>query len=60
MWLFWTHRDIQQVLQEDRDELEQLHEEQPCFSEKQREELLEVHPWIQTGGFAEAIDDQVE
>lgn len=60
MWLFWNRRDIQQVLQEDRDELAQRHEGQPCFSEQQREELEEIHSWIHEGGLPEAIDNQVE
>lgn len=60
MCLFWNHRDIQRVLQVDRDKLVQLHKKQPHFSEQQKKELIEVHPWIKKGGLPEAIDNKVE
>uniref|UniRef100_H3DCQ3 Period circadian protein homolog 2 n=1 Tax=Tetraodon nigroviridis TaxID=99883 RepID=H3DCQ3_TETNG len=49
-------RDIQRVLQVDRDKLVQLHKKQPRFSEQQKKELIEVHPWMKKGGLPEAID----
>ncbi|KAM9350089.1 period circadian protein homolog 2 [Symphorus nematophorus] len=49
-------RDIQRVLREDREKLRLLHKSQPRFSEEQKKELIEVHPWIKKGGLPEAID----
>ncbi|KAL6111686.1 per3 [Pungitius sinensis] len=40
-------RDQNEVLAEDREKLRVLHPLQPWFSQEQREELAEVHPWIQ-------------
>lgn len=60
MWLLWNHRDIQRVLQVDRDKLVRLHKNQPRFSEEQKKELIEVHPWIKKGGLPEAIDNKVD
>ncbi|XP_044075067.1 period circadian protein homolog 2 isoform X3 [Siniperca chuatsi] len=52
-------RDIQKVLSEDREKLRLLQKSQPRFSEEQRKELMEVHPWIKKGGLPEAIDIKV-
>ncbi|XP_062261192.1 period circadian protein homolog 2 isoform X2 [Platichthys flesus] len=51
--------DIQQVLREDREKLRLLHKNQPCFSEEQKKELMEVHPWMKNGGQPNAIDIKV-
>ncbi|XP_055472519.1 period circadian protein homolog 2 isoform X2 [Psammomys obesus] len=49
-------RDLQEVLKEDREKLKLLQRSQPQFTESQRRELREVHPWVQTGGLPAAID----
>ncbi|XP_074507414.1 period circadian protein homolog 2 isoform X2 [Sebastes fasciatus] len=48
--------DIQRVLREDREKLRLLQNNQPCFSEEQKKELMQVHPWIKRGGLPKAID----
>ncbi|XP_035026990.2 period circadian protein homolog 2 isoform X2 [Hippoglossus stenolepis] len=50
---------IQQVLREDREKLRLMHMNQPCFSEEQKKELMEVHPWMKNGGLPKAIDIKV-
>uniref|UniRef100_A0A3Q3XLK0 Period circadian protein homolog 2 n=1 Tax=Mola mola TaxID=94237 RepID=A0A3Q3XLK0_MOLML len=52
-------RDIQKVLREDREKLKLLQKSQPRFSEEQKKELIEVHPWIKKGGLPKAIDIKV-
>lgn len=52
-------RDIQKVLKEDRDKLKVLQKSQPRFTEEQRKELIEVHPWIKQGNLPRVIDVQV-
>ncbi|GAA6234465.1 period circadian protein homolog 2-like isoform X1 [Lates japonicus] len=49
-------RDIQRVLREDREKLRLLQKSQPRFSEEQKKELIEVHPWIKKGCLPKAID----
>ncbi|XP_029419110.1 period circadian protein homolog 2 [Nannospalax galili] len=49
-------RDLESVLREDRERLKLLQRAQPRFTEGQRRELREVHPWVQTGGLPAAID----
>ncbi|KAM6152756.1 period circadian protein homolog 2 [Erethizon dorsatum] len=49
-------RDVELVLKEDREKLQLLQKSQPRFTESQRRELCEVHPWVQTGGLPAAID----
>ncbi|XP_049453641.1 period circadian protein homolog 2 isoform X2 [Epinephelus fuscoguttatus] len=49
-------RDIQRVLREDREKLRLLQRNQPRFSEEQKKELVEVHPWIKKGVLPKAID----
>lgn len=49
-------RDLQSVLKEDREKLRLLQRSQPRFTEDQRRELRDVHPWVQTGGLPAAID----
>ncbi|XP_061492707.1 period circadian protein homolog 2 isoform X2 [Rhineura floridana] len=43
-------RDLETVLEEDKLKLKQMQKFQPKFTEEQKRELLEVHPWIQKGG----------
>uniref|UniRef100_A0AAR2K4F5 Period circadian protein homolog 2 n=1 Tax=Pygocentrus nattereri TaxID=42514 RepID=A0AAR2K4F5_PYGNA len=52
-------RDIQRVLREDREKLRQMQKSQPRFSEEQKRELAEVHPWMRRGGLPKAIDVKV-
>ncbi|XP_035526407.1 period circadian protein homolog 2 isoform X3 [Morone saxatilis] len=51
--------DIQKVLRDDREKLRLLQKNQPRFSEEQKKELIEVHPWIKKGGLPKAIDIKV-
>ncbi|CAK6966869.1 period circadian protein homolog 2 isoform X4 [Scomber scombrus] len=51
--------DIQRVLREDREKLRLLQKSQPRFSEEQKKELNEVHPWMKKGGLPKAIDVKV-
>uniref|UniRef100_A0A3Q4HFY0 Period circadian protein homolog 2 n=1 Tax=Neolamprologus brichardi TaxID=32507 RepID=A0A3Q4HFY0_NEOBR len=53
-------RDIEKVLREDKEKLRLLQKSQPRFSEEQKKELIEVHPWIKKGGLPKAIDIKVE
>lgn len=52
-------RDQNEVLAEDRDKLRALQPLQPWFSQEQREELAEVHPWVQQRTIPPEIDTQV-
>lgn len=52
--------DIEKVLREDKEKLRLLQKSQPRFSEEQKKELIEVHPWIKKGGLPKAIDIKVE
>ncbi|KAM6970006.1 period circadian protein homolog 1 [Aplochiton taeniatus] len=49
-------RDRETVLRKDRMMLRAVQKQQPHFSDAQRKELLEVHPWMATGGLPQAID----
>nr|VAX54207.1 period circadian clock 2 [Squalius torgalensis] len=49
-------RQIQKVLREDREKLRQMPKHQPRFTEEQKRELAEVHPWIRRAGLPKAID----
>lgn len=48
------------MLREDREKLRLLQKSQPGFSEEQKKELIEVHPWFKKGGLPKAIDIKVE
>ncbi|CAL8344722.1 unnamed protein product [Merluccius merluccius] len=48
----------QRVLRQDREKLRLLQKNQPHFSEEQRRELMEVHPWLR-GCLPKAIDVKV-
>uniref|UniRef100_UPI0037E79545 period circadian protein homolog 2 isoform X2 n=1 Tax=Semicossyphus pulcher TaxID=241346 RepID=UPI0037E79545 len=52
-------RDIERVLREDREKLRLLQKNQPRFSEEQKKELIQVHPWMKKGGLPKAIDIKV-
>ncbi|XP_024128914.1 period circadian protein homolog 2 isoform X1 [Oryzias melastigma] len=49
-------RNSQNVLAEDKEKLRLLQKCQPRFSEDQRKELVDVHPWMKKGGLPKAID----
>ena len=51
---------MQRVLRQDRDKLRQLQKSQPHFSQEQRRELMEVHPWLRRGCLPKAIDIKVD
>ncbi|KAI3370261.1 hypothetical protein L3Q82_025039 [Scortum barcoo] len=59
MMTYQVHtRDQNEVLAEDREKLRVLQPLQPWFSQEQREELAEVHPWIQQHTIPQEIDTQ--
>uniref|UniRef100_A0A8C3LPH8 Period circadian protein homolog 2 n=1 Tax=Chrysolophus pictus TaxID=9089 RepID=A0A8C3LPH8_CHRPC len=48
-------RDLETVLKEDKLKLKQMQKLQPKFTEDQKRELIEVHPWIQQGGLPKTV-----
>ncbi|XP_051531640.1 period circadian protein homolog 3-like isoform X2 [Myxocyprinus asiaticus] len=51
-------RDQAQVLQEDREKLLLMQPMQPWFTQEQRKELADVHPWIQQHMIPQEINTQ--
>ncbi|XP_012708954.2 period circadian protein homolog 1b isoform X1 [Fundulus heteroclitus] len=49
-------RDMETVLQEDREALRNMQKHQPRFTEEQKKELSQVHPWIRTGRLPRSIN----
>ncbi|KAK9524780.1 hypothetical protein VZT92_017148 [Zoarces viviparus] len=49
-------RDMETVLREDREALRSMQKQQPRFTEDQKRELVQVHPWIRTGRLPRAIN----
>lgn len=49
-------RDRESVLNKDRIALKAMQKQQPRFSEEQKRELSQVHPWIHTGRLPRAIN----
>ncbi|CAJ1086157.1 period circadian protein homolog 1b isoform X2 [Xyrichtys novacula] len=49
-------RDMETVLREDREALRSMQKHQPRFTEEQKRELSQVHPWIRTGRLPRAIN----
>lgn len=47
-----------QVLQEDREKLLLMQPMQPWFTQEQKKELVEVHPWIRHRTLPQEIDTQ--
>ena len=47
------------MLREDRMALRAMQKSQPRFSEEQKRELSQVHPWIRTGRLPPAINISV-
>ncbi|XP_056156687.1 period circadian protein homolog 1b isoform X2 [Lampris incognitus] len=52
-------RDMEAVLREDREALRTMQKHQPRFTEEQKRELSQVHPWIRTGRLPRAINISV-
>lgn len=52
-------RDLETVLKEDKLKLKQMQKLQPKFTEDQKRELIEVHPWIQQGGLPKTVANSV-
>uniref|UniRef100_A0A8C3LPG8 Period circadian protein homolog 2 n=1 Tax=Chrysolophus pictus TaxID=9089 RepID=A0A8C3LPG8_CHRPC len=53
-------RDLETVLKEDKLKLKQMQKLQPKFTEDQKRELIEVHPWIQQGGLPKTVANSVK
>lgn len=49
-------RNVDTVLREDREKLRALRGLQPRFTDGQRQELQDVHPWMRSGGLPAALD----
>ncbi|XP_072315291.1 period circadian protein homolog 1b isoform X2 [Eucyclogobius newberryi] len=49
-------RDRETVLREDREALRNMQKQQPRFTEDQKKELSQVHPWVRTGRLPRAIN----
>ncbi|XP_053316152.1 period circadian protein homolog 2 [Spea bombifrons] len=49
-------RDMDAVLKEDKERLKSLQKLQPRFTDEQKKELGEIHPWIQRGGLPQAME----
>ncbi|XP_069026073.1 period circadian protein homolog 1b [Embiotoca jacksoni] len=49
-------RDMETVLREDREALRSMQKHQPRFTEDQKRELSQVHPWIRTGRLPRAVN----
>lgn len=47
------------MLRDDLEKLRQMQKSQPQFSEEQKKELAEVHPWVRGGGLPKAINIEV-
>lgn len=59
LFLFVPYRDMETVLREDREALRNMQKHQPRFTEEQKRELSQVHPWIRTGRLPRAINISV-
>ncbi|XP_010886281.2 period circadian protein homolog 1b isoform X2 [Esox lucius] len=49
-------KDLEAVLRDDREALRAMQKHQPRFTEDQKRELSQVHPWIRTGRLPRAIN----
>ncbi|XP_029696686.1 period circadian protein homolog 1b isoform X3 [Takifugu rubripes] len=49
-------RDMETVLREDREALRSMQKHQPRFTEEQKRELSQMHPWVRTGRLPRAIN----
>lgn len=55
----FCNRDMETVLREDREALRSMQKHQPRFTEDQKRELSQVHPWVRTGRLPRAINISV-
>lgn len=53
------NRDMETVLREDREALRSMQKHQPRFTEEQKRELSQVHPWVRTGRLPRTINISV-
>lgn len=53
------NRDRDSVLKADRASLRAMQKQQPRFTEEQKSELSQVHPWIRTGRLPRALNISV-
>uniref|UniRef100_A0AAZ3PGG7 Period circadian protein homolog 2 n=1 Tax=Oncorhynchus tshawytscha TaxID=74940 RepID=A0AAZ3PGG7_ONCTS len=49
-------RGIERLLREDRERLRGMQKSQPCFTGEQQRELVEVYPWMRSGGLPKVMD----
>ncbi|XP_029581738.1 period circadian protein homolog 2 isoform X3 [Salmo trutta] len=49
-------KGIERLLREDRERLRGMQKSQPCFTGEQQRELVEVHPWMRSGGLPKVMD----
>lgn len=52
-------RGIERLLREDRERLRGMQKSQPCFTGEQQRELVEVYPWMRSGGLPKVMDVNV-
>ncbi|XP_051943622.1 period circadian protein homolog 2 isoform X3 [Hippocampus zosterae] len=52
-------RDIQKVLKEDREKLQLMQKSQPSFTDEQKKELMQVHPWMKKGCLPKVLEVKV-
>lgn len=50
---------METVLREDREALRSMQKHQPRFTEEQKRELSQMHPWVRTGRLPRAINISV-
>uniref|UniRef100_A0A674CX40 Period circadian protein homolog 2 n=1 Tax=Salmo trutta TaxID=8032 RepID=A0A674CX40_SALTR len=56
MLTYQGSRVAQRLLREDRERLRGMQKSQPCFTGEQQRELVEVHPWMRSGGLPKVMD----
>nr|XP_046216075.1 period circadian protein homolog 2-like isoform X3 [Oncorhynchus gorbuscha] len=49
-------KGIERLLREDRERLRGMQKSQPCFTGEQQRELVEVYPWMRSGGLPKFMD----
>ncbi|XP_070974170.1 period circadian protein homolog 2-like isoform X1 [Oncorhynchus clarkii lewisi] len=49
-------KGIERLLREDRERLRGMQKSQPCFTGEQQRELVEVYPWMRSGGLPKVMD----
>uniref|UniRef100_A0AAZ3R982 Period circadian protein homolog 2 n=1 Tax=Oncorhynchus tshawytscha TaxID=74940 RepID=A0AAZ3R982_ONCTS len=56
MLTYQGSRVAQRLLREDRERLRGMQKSQPCFTGEQQRELVEVYPWMRSGGLPKVMD----